>query len=77
MNNSLKEYPGFSFELNIGLNQLLVHFNERIYIQNISAKATWWSPSGHQVVVKTWIYNSFSILRYVFGVWDTKTKRDL
>ena len=52
MNDSLKEYPGISFKLNIALNQLLVRFNEQmIYIQNVSARATWWSPSGNQVKI--------------------------
>ena len=40
MNNFLNEYFAFGFELNIELNPFLARFNEKINIQNVSARAT-------------------------------------
>ena len=40
MNNLLSEYFGFYFELNIELNNFLARFNEKMDIQNVSAKVT-------------------------------------
>ena len=40
MNNFLNEYSGFSFEWNIELNHFLARFNEKMNIQNVSARAT-------------------------------------
>ena len=40
MNNFLNEYFGFYFELNIELNHFLARFNEKMNIQNVSARAT-------------------------------------
>ena len=34
------EYTGFGFELNIELNHL-ARFNEKMNIQNVSARASW------------------------------------
>ena len=41
MNNFLNAYSEFGFELNIELNQFLTQFNEKMNIQNGSARATW------------------------------------
>ena len=40
MNNLLNEYLRFNFELNIELNHFLAGFNEKMSIQNGSARAT-------------------------------------
>ena len=39
MNNSLNEYFGFYFELNIELNHFFARFNEKMNIQNVSVRA--------------------------------------
>ena len=39
MNNFLNVYFGFYFELNIELNHFLARFNEKMNIQNVSARA--------------------------------------
>ena len=41
MNDLLNEYVGFYFELNIELNHFLARFNEKMNIQNVSARASW------------------------------------
>ena len=40
MNNFLNEYFGFSFEWNIELNHFLARFNEKMNIQNVSARTS-------------------------------------
>ena len=40
MNIFLNEYFGFYFELNIELNHFLARFNEKMNIQNVSARAS-------------------------------------
>ena len=45
MNNFLNKYFGFYFELNIELNHFLARFNEKMNIQNVSARARWGGSS--------------------------------
>ena len=49
MNDLLNEYFGFYFELNIELNHFLARFNEKMNIQNVSARATLLSP--HPIII--------------------------
>ena len=49
MNNFLNEYFGFSFEWNIELNHFLARFNEKMNIQNVSARARA-TPTLHPLI---------------------------